>query len=223
MHAVPIVIAYDFICPWCWIGHTNLAAGMQAAAPVQVRYMPYELNPSMPPEGMARRAYRTLKFGSWARSQMLDAQATAAGLAAGLSFDYAKVERTPNTRRAHRLLQFAMLHGDAGSVDRLFDAIFAAYFAQGRDIGSIDTLVEIAHEQGFDSHEARGYLRSEAGEREVDDAQRWAQRALIASVPTVLIGGVPVSGAQPPAVFAQALRAASDAIADGTAPQRSAA
>ena len=206
MQAVPIVLAYDFICPWCWIGHRNLVAGIEAAAldaPVDVRYLPFELNPSMPVEGMDRRAYRTQKFGSWARSQTLDAQATAAGLAAGLSFDYAQVARTPNTRRAHRLMQFAMLHGDSDNVARLFDAIFAAYFSQGRDIGSIDTLVEIAGEQGFDAHQARESLLSDADKREVVDA-RWS----ISSVPTVWIDSAVISGAQPPAVFAQALHAA---------------
>ena len=211
MQAVQIVLAYDFICPWCWIGHTNLAAGMQAAAldgPVDIRYMPFELNPSMPQAGMDRRAYRSLKLGSWARSQTLDAQATAAGLAAGLSFDYAKVARTPNTRCAHRLMQFAMLHGDADTVARLVDAIFAAHFSQGRDIGSIDTLIEIAAEQSFDAVQARAYLLSDAGNREVSAAQRWARHSAISSVPTALIDGTAISGAQPPAVFAQALRAA---------------
>ncbi|MEM5346217.1 DsbA family oxidoreductase [Paraburkholderia azotifigens] len=213
MQAVPTVFAYDFICPWCWIGHTNLAAGIRFArldAPVDVRYMPFELNPSMPVEGMDRRAYRTLKYGSWARSQTLDAQAAAAGLAAGLSFDYAKVARTPNTRRAHRLMQFAMLHGDSENVAQLVDAIFAAYFSQGRDIGSIDTLVEITGKQGFDAGRVRAHLLSDPGNRELVDA-RWS----ISSVPTVLIDNVSISGAQPPAVFAQALRAA--------ATQRSAA
>ncbi|MBN3759685.1 DsbA family oxidoreductase [Burkholderia sp. Ac-20365] len=208
MQAVQIVLAYDFICPWCWIGHANLAAGIRATAldaPVEVRYTPYELNPSMPLEGIDRRAYRTRKFGSWARSQSLDAQAAAAGLAAGLSFAYANIASTPNTRRAHRLVQFAMLHGNAETVARLFDAIFAAYFSQGRDIGSIDTLIEIAGEQGFDSHRAREYLLSDAGNRELDSARMWAQRSSISSMPTVLIDGVPICGAQPPAVFEQAL------------------
>ncbi|ACC74829.1 DsbA family oxidoreductase [Paraburkholderia phymatum] len=211
MQAVQIAFAYDFICPWCWIGHTNLNAGMQAAAPgapVEVRYLPFELNPSMPVQGMDRRAYRAQKFGSWARSQMLDAQATAAGVAAGLAFDYAKVARTPNTRRAHQFMQFAMLHGDRENVARVFDAIFAAYFSQGRDIGSIDTLVAIAQEQGFDASRARAWLISDEGNRALTGAQSCPQRAVINSVPTVWIDGISISGAQPPAVFAHALRAA---------------
>ena len=72
MQAIQIEINYDFICPWCWIGQRNLAAALAQAgtgAAVSIRYVPFELNPLMPVEGMDRRAYRSQKFGSWARSR----------------------------------------------------------------------------------------------------------------------------------------------------------
>ncbi|MGF6933423.1 hypothetical protein OKW41_002562 [Paraburkholderia sp. UCT70] len=73
MERAKITIAYDFICPWCWIGHRNLEAGkaLDDLPELDVRYLPFELNPEIPPQGMHGRAYRRLEFGSWTRSEML--------------------------------------------------------------------------------------------------------------------------------------------------------
>jgi predicted DsbA family dithiol-disulfide isomerase len=211
MQAIQVEVNYDFICPWCWIAQRNLAAALAQSglgASVSVRYVPFELNPSMPVEGMDRRAYRTHKFGSWARSQSMDAQVTAAGLTAGAQFNYDKVLRTPNTRLAHRLMQFAQSRHEPQKTAALYRAIFAAYFSEGRDIGSIDTLVAIAAEHAFDTGEVRAYLLSAAGDQEIDAARARADRLGVQAVPALLIEGGVISGAQPPVVFANALRAA---------------
>lgn len=211
MQAIQVEVNYDFICPWCWIGQRNLASALTAAGvdtQVSIRYVPFELNPAMPAEGMERRAYRSEKFGSWARSQIMDAQVTAAGLAAGARFDYDKVRRTPNTRLAHRLMQFAQQRNEPRASAALYEAIYAAYFAEGRDIGLLDTLVAIAAEQSFDAHEARAYLLSDAGHRQIDAARERADSLGVQAVPTIRIDGDAISGAQPPIVFINALRAA---------------
>ena len=193
MKPLAIQITYDFICPWCWIGHRHLKialaqAGADTAAAVQ--YLPYELNPYMPKEGADRKAYRSAKFGSWARSQAMDADVTQAGKSAGVEFHYDRVSITPNTRQAHRLMFFAASKGDASGTEALFEAIFHAYFSEGLDIGKADVLVELASQAGFDAAELQ------------------AQVDGVRSVPTLRVGGTPISGAQPPAVFAQALRQA---------------
>jgi predicted DsbA family dithiol-disulfide isomerase len=211
MQAIQIEINYDFICPWCWIGQRNLAAALAQAgtgAAVSIRYVPFELNPSMPAEGMDRRAYRTRKFGSWARSQVMDAQVTAAGLAAGAPFNYDVVLRTPNTRLAHRLMQFAQQRNEPMKTAALYQAIYAAYFSEGRDIGSLDTLTAIAADHAFDANEVRAYLLSAAGNQEMDAARARADKLGVQAVPTILIDGHVISGAQPPVVFTNALRSA---------------
>lgn len=211
MQAIEISVNYDFICPWCWIGHLNLASGIRAAnlpVPVSIRYVPFELNPTMPADGMDRREYRTAKFGSWVRSQGMDAQVAATGLAAGARFNYDKVCRTPNTRLAHQLMQYALSMGDAQKTEALYQSIFTAYFSEGRDIGLAATLVDIAAKSGFDATAAEEYLVQGRGLAQVLEAQRLAQQQGIRSVPTVFIAGEAISGAQPPAVFATALRAA---------------
>jgi Predicted dithiol-disulfide isomerase involved in polyketide biosynthesis len=211
MQAIQVELNYDFICPWCWIGQRNFAAALVESGTgtaVSIRYVPFELNPSMPAEGMDRRAYRTHKFGSWARSQSMDAQVAAAGLTAGVPFNYDKVLRTPNTRLAHRLMQFAQSRNEPHKTAALYRAIFAAYFSEGRDIGSLDTLASIAAEHAFDANDVRAYLLSAAGNREIDVARERAGRLGVQAVPTIQIDGGFISGAQPSVVFANALRSA---------------
>jgi predicted DsbA family dithiol-disulfide isomerase len=211
VQGIEISVNYDFICPWCWIGYLSLASGIRAAnlpVPVSIQYVPFELNPTMPVNGMKRREYRTAKFGSWVRSQGMDAQVAATGRAAGVQFNYDKVSRTPNTRLAHQLMQYALSIGEAHKTEALYQSIFAAYFSAGRDIGLPGTLVDIAAVAGFDAAATEDYLTQGRGLPNVLEAQRLAQQQGIRSVPAVFIAGVAISGAQPPAVFASALQAA---------------
>ena len=181
--------------------------------PPRVHYLPFELNPDMPPEGMARRAYRTAKFGSWARSQMLDAEVVERGKSVGLCFYYERVAITPNTRLAHRLMAFAQAFGDAPRVDALFDAIFAAYFDAGRDIGKLDVLVGLAAQAGFDAGAVRDFLISNAGDHDVVAAELSAMVAGVRAVPSVRIADMTINGAQATTVLVAALRSAEAASA----------
>lgn len=212
MKPVEVLVTSDFICPWCWIGHRNLKdgiakAGLSADA-VHVRFAPFELNPDMPREGRNRQTYRTRKFGSWARSQAMDAEVTMAGRRVGVEFNYDRVLVTPNTRLAHRLMFWAQSQGDAAKLEALPEAIFFAYFSQGRDIGTVDVLVEVAAAVGFDADAVRSFLKLNTGEREVVAKELQAQLDGVRSVPMIRIAGHAISGAQPPSVLAQALSSA---------------
>jgi predicted DsbA family dithiol-disulfide isomerase len=161
MKPVDIEITYDFICPWCWIGHRNLknALGREAEdVSAKLSYVPFELNPTMPRTGLDRREYRTAKFGSWSRSQAMDADVAGAGRKVGLEFNYDRIEVTPNTRRAHRLMAFAHRIGDERKTEALFESIFAAYFSRGENIGAPDVLVPLAEAIGFDAQQVRDFL-----------------------------------------------------------------
>lgn len=211
MNPLEIQVTYDFICPWCWIGHEHLKAALReadlAVAPT-VKYLPYELNPTMPKDGIDRKAYRSAKFGSWARSQAMDADVTLAGKRAGVEFNYDRVTVTPNTRLAHRLMFLAQSKGNAARTEALFEAVFSAYFSEGRNIGMAEVLVSLAEGTGFDADEVRSFLATNDGEREVVADELRAGATGIRSVPTIHVGGVPVSGAQPVSVLAQVLRTA---------------
>ncbi|WP_431822996.1 DsbA family oxidoreductase [Burkholderia sp. F1] len=208
MNKLDVTVTYDLVCPWCWIAErrlTEVVAEAGLADAVSVRFVPFELNPSMPAGGMDRKAYRSAKFGSWARSQALDAQVAEAGRAAGLAFNHARIARTPNTRLAHRLVWFAQRHGNATA---LVDALFAAYFRDGRDIGEADVLVDLAAGVGMGGDAVRAFLASDEGVDAVRALEADALRDGIASVPSTRIGTVVISGAQPAAVFRDALTAA---------------
>jgi predicted DsbA family dithiol-disulfide isomerase len=132
--SLQVDVISDVICPWCYIGKRRLEraiATVRDQHEVRVRWLPFQLNPTMPKEGIARRDYRIRKFGSWERSQELDAKVVAVGKDEGISFAFDRIERTPNTWDAHRLIGLA---GTEGIQDAVVEAMFRAYFTQGRDL-----------------------------------------------------------------------------------------
>lgn len=207
--SLAIEIVSDTICPWCFIAKRNFeraTASPTAGLKTSVRWLPFELNPDMPVEGMDRRAYRSAKFGSWARSLELDAQASAAAEKAGIGLRHDLMRRTPNTFNSHRLIWLAGQQGDQGGV---VEALFTAYFVEGRDIGAIDVLVDIADGAGIGRDRALAVFASKQGVAEVSASELDARRHGISGVPTFVINGaVALSGAQRPELMrAQLLRA----------------
>jgi predicted DsbA family dithiol-disulfide isomerase len=130
-----IEVFSDVICPWCYIGKRRLEKARErlgARHDVEILWRPFELNPGMPAEGIDRRAYRTAKFGSWERSLELEARVAAVGAEVGIAFAFDRISRTPNTFHAHRLIGHSRALGCQQS---LVEALFRAYFLEGRDIG----------------------------------------------------------------------------------------
>ena len=193
----------DVICPWCAIGKRRLETAIAAhGGPVTVRWLPFQLNPQMPKEGVSRREYRTKKFGSWQRSQELDAQVAAAGEAEGIHFAFDRIERTPNTLDAHRLIWLAE---QEGVQDAVVEALFRAYFTDGRDIGDRQTLLDVVAEAGLDRSKAEGVVTSDGGQEAIREADELARRVRVEGVPFFAINGrVTLSGAQPPEAFLEA-------------------
>ena len=170
---------------------------------VSVKWMPFELNPNMPVEGIDRKTYRSAKFGSWAQSRVLDAQVERAAKDDGLVFRHDLIERTPNTRAAHRLTWLADQQGKQNDVAM---AILKAYFLEGRDIGQVEVLADIAAERGMDRSETLEKLSSDAGNAEVEALIAKGRRLGISSVPTVVRDGEPLfAGAQDPRAIAVAI------------------
>src|ERR1035438_154294 len=123
----------DVICPWCFIGKRRLEkaiAALDGHHEVRVRWLPFQLNPTMPKEGISRKEYRTKKFGTWERSLELDAQIAAAGKTEGIVFASDRIERTPNTLDAHRLIWLA---DQQGVQDAVMEALFVAYFTRSEE------------------------------------------------------------------------------------------
>jgi predicted DsbA family dithiol-disulfide isomerase len=185
-----IEIISDVICPWCWVAKRRLDTALAALSPeisAKVKWRPFELNPDMPKDGLDRRAYRSRKFGSWEQSQALDAQVAAAAKPDGLDFHHERMERTPNTIDAHRLIWLA---GREGVQDAVVEGLFAAYFRDGRDVGDGAVLADVGAEGGLGRDRVVAMLASEEGLADVRAELERAVSLRVSGVPTVLVDGV---------------------------------
>ncbi len=197
----------DVICPWCYIGKRRLEKAISALGgenDVEVRWHPFQLNPTMPKEGISRREYRTRKFGSWERSLKLDAEVIAVGESEGICFSFDKIERTPNTVNAHRLIWLADQHG---CQDAVVETLFQAYFSDAQIIGNHQTLIDVGTEAGLERQAVEAMLNSEDGMDVFSNAKEMSQRHGVESVPFFIINQkFSLSGAQQADTFLEAFR-----------------
>lgn len=203
-----LTLTSDFICPWCFIGERRLAkaiAALPEGVTVEKQWRPFELNPDMPAQGMERKLYRSMKFGSWERSQTMDSHTVMAAKDDGIAFNYAAIDKTPNTFLAHRLMWLAEREGVAAA---MADAIFSAYFEHGLDIGDSHVLADIAAKNGLPRERVVAFLSGGEGSDEVRAAEAAAQTRGVRSVPLLEIDGEIVSGAQSADHFEMVLRRA---------------
>ena len=179
-----------------------------AAAEVKWRYAAFELDPTIPLEGVDARAYLEAKYDA-ASVAAMHSRLVEVLAAEGLPVrDLAALGLRPNTFAAQRLLTAALADG-AGVQQALADGLFRAYWVDGADIGAHDVLVEIARAAGMAGDRARDALTSDRFATAVREEERRAQQAGIHAVPTFVIDGrFAVSGAQPPAALMQAVRQA---------------
>lgn len=201
-------IVSDAICPWCWIGKAQLDAALALLAEeglvFETGWLPFQLNPDMPAEGVDRRAYRTEKFGSWEKSLELDARVADAGRAAGLSFRHDLMARTPNTVQAHRLVRLA---GPAQHA--VVERLFRAYFQEGRDIGDAATLAALGAEAGMAEEGLAAFRDGDTAREEVMAESLGLSQAGISGVPSILLDRhFLFSGAMPAERMADGLRRA---------------
>jgi predicted DsbA family dithiol-disulfide isomerase len=198
-----IEIASDFICPWCYIGKRRLEkalALLDGEVAAQIRWLPFQLNPDMPRQGMPRADYRRAKFGSIERGRELDARVAAEGKGEGIAFAFDRMQRTPNTVDAHKLIDLAQQQGLAAPV---VDALFRAYFEDAEDIGDAAVLERIATAAGVAGWPA------ESDEKQVATLEESLRGLGISAVPTFIFDRKSgVSGAQPPESLAAAMREA---------------
>lgn len=187
----------DPVCPWCYVGKANLdkALGQHPDHPFQIQWHPFQLNPEMPPEGVAKRDYLEQKFGGKARVDAVHERLREAARGAGVDMDPDKPRRMPNTLNAHRLIHWAGIEGVQSPV---VTALMRAYWVEGRDIGDLETLADIAGENGMDRDATLRLLQSDADAEDIQARDEDARRKGVTAVPTFLIAQqYVVSGAQP--------------------------
>lgn len=208
---VVVDIVSDVVCPWCYIGKRKLEAALaqlearEQATSVSMRWHPFQLNPGLPAEGMARGAYLQAKFGTKARADEIYARVKAVGGEVGISFDFDRIARVPNTLDAHTMIAWTQRHGDARLVDALVERLFRAFFIEGSDLGDAE-LTRIAGDAGLPEH-ARS--ASAALRTEVEAEDREAREVGISGVPFFIFNGrTAVAGAHDPETLLKAIAAA---------------
>ena len=202
MEKLSIDVVSDVICPWCYIGKRRLekALPMLVGVEAEIRWLPFQLNPGMPAAGVPRAEYRKAKFGSLERAKSLDARVMSEGRGEGIAFAFDRIERTPNTVRAHQLVELAQKQGQ-GTGNAVVDALFHAYFEEARDVGDEAVLAAIAAACGV-----RGWPQG-ADPAAVAALEERMRGLGISAVPTFIFDRRSgISGAYPPESLAQAMR-----------------
>lgn len=209
--ALTVDVVSDVVCPWCFIGKRRLEAALAALRerepelPVLVRWHPFQLNPELPSEGVDRRSYLEAKFGGPARAAQIYDRVRAAGRTAGIDFDFDAIALQPNTRDAHRLIAWAQSRPE-GDPQAVVDALFRAYFLEGRFVGDRTELATIAATAGYDRADAGAFVASDALRDEIAAAEARAREMGVSGVPFFIFDGkTALSGAQEPGTMLDAI------------------
>ncbi len=212
---ISIEIYSDVMCPWCYVGKRRLERALgqlRERAQAQITWRPFQLNPTMPLDGMDRTAYLKAKFGSLENFWRMKEQLLAAGEEEEIPFAFDKIQRTPNTFAAHRLVWYA---AQQRKQDQVVEALFRAYFLEGQNIGDLNIIAHAAVEVGLDRTETEEFLASDKGAVEVKTEEAVGRRLGISGVPHFVFNGrIAISGAQPPDIFVSAIQEAEKTIMD---------
>jgi len=216
MPKVAVDIWSDVMCPWCAVGYTQFAKaveGLGGEIEVEVRWMPFELNPDLPPEGKEQARHLAEVYGRSAEEvAAMRAQMQATAARAGFSMDYAGEGEEPpammwNTFEAHKLLRWALADQGPEAQTRLKLALLRAHFQQRRNVGDREVLLEIAEAEGFDRVSAAEALADEALAIATRVEEQRGRQAGITSVPSFVVDGkYLIQGAREPEDYAHMLR-----------------
>ncbi|MBC7859637.1 MAG: DsbA family oxidoreductase, partial [Burkholderiaceae bacterium] len=159
-----IEVVFDLVCPWCFLGVRRLRRTLRGRPDLgaDIAWRPFLLNPDIIAGGLPRADYVLRKFGGEDRARRLHATIAELGRAEGLGFHFDRIRRIPASLDAHRLVRLADRHGLAADA---VEALFAAYFCDGQDIGDLGVLAQLAGSIGMDPSITRRLL---AGPAEVE-------------------------------------------------------
>ena len=197
----------DVVCPWCYIGKKRLqsALAQRELTDVEIVHRAFQLDPTASTVTEPTVDHLAAKYGV-TREQALDMMSDVTEVAAAEGLDYRlDLCMTGNTRDAHRLALWAQ-EQDAAACQRLLEAMYSAYFTQGRGVFSSDDLAGLAGEAGLDVEAARDVLAGTAYLDDVVQDQVLARTFGANGVPFFVIDrAYGVSGAQPVEVFLNAI------------------
>lgn len=180
-------IISDTVCPWCYIGKKRLEKAQieRPTIDFNINWRPFQLDPTIPAEGVDRQAYLNRKFGA-ERAKSAGNAIREAGEMEGISFAFDKIKRSPNTLDSHRLIKWA---GSAGVQNKVVDQLFVRYFENGENIGEHSVLLEAAKDAGMDVDIVRELLASDSDLKQTELEDHQAREMGISGVPCFLFEG----------------------------------
>ncbi|WP_369059908.1 DsbA family oxidoreductase [Caulobacter sp. 73W] len=204
---MPLAIDFiaDVVCPWCYLGWKRLEQALALRPDVEaaITWRPYQLDPSLPEEGVDRAAYMAAKFPDKSRLQAVHDELVRQAAECGVSMNFSIIDKAPNTNGAQRLIRWA---GGAGVQAKVAQAVMAAYFTDGRDIGDPIVLADIGEQAGMDRLTVLKLLSEGADRKIVAHEHQMAVRAGVNGVPFMIFGGkVAISGAESAEHIARAI------------------
>ncbi len=209
MTSVNIDVVSDVMCPWCYIGKKKLDEALSSLpddVDVDIRWRPYQLDPTLPKLGKDRQAYLSEKFGGEDRAREIYSRIVDAGREENIPFEFDRIAVSPNTLDAHRVIRWAASEAP-GVQDRLVEALFRMFFTEGKNIGDNTVLLEAAEEAGMDRAITEGLLTGDADRTEVEQEIEVARKMGVTGVPCFILDNkYAVMGAQPADVLANAIR-----------------
>jgi len=215
---ISIDLVSDVVCPWCYVGQKRLEEAIALAPEVGIdlRWRPYQLDPTIPPAGLDRDSYMKAKFGDDGRLAEMQTRLEETGRDAGIVFHFGDITRSPNTLDAHRVIRWAASADGRNVQNAVAKRLFQFYFEEGRDVGDRAVLIEAARECGMDAALVETLLAADADVAEVKAEIDTARRMGVTGVPCYLIENrYAVMGAQDPETLADAIRQIAEAKARG--------
>jgi len=185
---VEVDVVSDVMCPWCYIGKRRLEKALElipAEVEVEINWLPFQLDPTIPQEGRDRQTYLSQKFGSPEQIASVYDPIRKAGEVEDIPFNFEGITLSPNTIDAHRLIRWAQA---SGMQDAMSERLFKAYFIEGQDLTDHKVLLDLAVDAGLERDVVERLLAGDADRKEVQDEIAQYQQMGVRSVPTIIVG-----------------------------------
>ena len=199
---IKVDIIADVVCPWCYLGEFRFkkaAEELKDKFEFQISLKPFELDPNTPVQGKDLRSYLQSRFGSEEAVEESFDHITGIAADEGLHYDFNKIKTIPNTFKAHRLIWFA---GRYGKSIEVADALYKAYFLDGKNVNDTNLLAEIISKFDIREEDVARFFQEAEGTQEVKELEIQARQNGILSVPAFIINNkYLISGAQSTETF----------------------
>jgi len=212
---IKVEIWSDVMCPFCYIGKRNFEnalASFEGKENVEIEWKSFQLDPTVPHDlkydGDIYQYLAEKKGWSYEQSVQMHQHVVDMAAGVGLKYDFSKA-KPANSLRAHLLIQLAK---SKGLGDEMEEALFKAYFTEGRDFGDVNELKSLGQEIGLNEDDMNAALQSETLVNKVSAEVQEGQQLGLTGVPFFVIDRkYGVAGAQPPEAFKQVLEKAQEA------------